>query len=312
MLATALASSGLTPAIEQDLSQILVNKYFFLAALTVVIWDYLCTLPDEIQTIWKRNKRLPTYIFLLLRYYALSAMIVVAYGKWSIASHLHVEIKHPGYNEVVPFRLFFYENDWRKLCEMELLPPFGMQTVIGFWIWTFPGSGPAPDPIDNTEFHICIFLPPKRAGSLSPIYVLFELGFETLIFVLTMARTFYLYKMYPVVGSRRSTLTQCLIRDGALYYFAIFSFNLLWAVMILHAPTGLRAIAAVPTAAFSATLISRITFNIRIEVMGPTNVFERTENGIPLANMQSDRKPTTPRVLSKYESSRSTEWFQPA
>lgn len=42
-------------------------------------------------------------------------MIVVAYGKWSIASHLHVEIKHPGYNEVVSFRLFFYENDWRKV-----------------------------------------------------------------------------------------------------------------------------------------------------------------------------------------------------
>ncbi|EIM91402.1 uncharacterized protein STEHIDRAFT_153048 [Stereum hirsutum FP-91666 SS1] len=278
-------------AVEKDLSQILVNKYFFLAALSVLMWDHLTTLPDEVQTVWKRKKGLPMYMFLLLRYYALLAMIVVAYGYFSptmTGEHVYA----------------FYNQNRAILAGF--LVVIAIQTAVGFWIWTFPGSGAAPDPINNEAFHFCVFLPPKRAGSLSPIFVLFDLAFETLIFVLTMARTLYLYKTYPVVGPRRNTLMQCFIRDGAVYYFAIFSFNLMWSVMILHAPTGLRAIAAIPTSAFSATLISRITFNIRIEAMGTTNVFERTENGIPLSDL-SWRKQISPRGTN---GSRSTDWSE--
>lgn len=55
-------------------------------------------------------------------------------------------------------------------------------------------------------------------GSLAPLYMLFELAYESLIFILTMGRTVYLYKFYPVMSSSRRSLMECFIKGGAIYY----------------------------------------------------------------------------------------------
>lgn len=56
------------------------------------------------------------------------------------------------------------------------------------------------------------------SGSLAPIYMLFELAYESLIFILTMGRTVYLYKFSPVMSSSRRSLMECFIKGGAIYY----------------------------------------------------------------------------------------------
>lgn len=78
-----------------------------------------------------------------------------------------------------------------------------------------------------------------------------ELVFDTIIFILTVARTMYVHThtAAPVPnaprGQRKTSLVVSLARDGAFYFAAIFSVNLAWVLMILYAPTGLRAIASV-------------------------------------------------------------------
>ena len=97
-----------------------------------------------------------------------------------------------------------------------------------------------------------------------------ELGYDSLIFLLTIARTVYMHWKHQRSGPSRRTLMDKLIRDGAAYFAyvpcfacylrtveleleglsshatsAIFSMNLSWVIMIMYAPTGLRAIASV-------------------------------------------------------------------
>ena len=78
------------------------------------------------------------------------------------------------------------------------------------------------------------------------MFVFYELAYDTLIFGLTIARTVYVLSQQGPISSaiRRRSLWKGLVANGAMYYGVIFSTNLSWAVMILHAPTGLRAMSA--------------------------------------------------------------------
>ena len=112
-----------------------------------------------------------------------------------------------------------------------------------------------------------------HSGHFSIMYVSMEVAFDSIIFLLTASRTVYMHyhrrkqrqqhRWSTPVTFRGWTLLESLLKDGALYFAyvmslpqtnrsdgtlmrttsAIFSINLTWVVMILHAPTGLRAIA---------------------------------------------------------------------
>ncbi|KAG2135136.1 hypothetical protein DEU56DRAFT_901881 [Suillus clintonianus] len=57
--------------IVSDAQQILVNGFTILAGNSVLIYDHMTTLPEEIAFIWRRPKALSAMLFLLNRYFAL-------------------------------------------------------------------------------------------------------------------------------------------------------------------------------------------------------------------------------------------------
>ncbi|THH14734.1 hypothetical protein EW146_g5633 [Bondarzewia mesenterica] len=99
-MSTSTPDGMLAPATEENLKQILAGKvrptrprfplivahahawpqYFFLATLTMLLYDHLLTLPDEVATVWKKKKTYVLCIFLFVRYYAPIAVAVVAVG----------------------------------------------------------------------------------------------------------------------------------------------------------------------------------------------------------------------------------------
>ncbi|EIM82646.1 uncharacterized protein STEHIDRAFT_160282 [Stereum hirsutum FP-91666 SS1] len=313
----------LTPEVLQDLADIVASKYFFVAGLSILILDHLVTFPDEVNTIWKKKKSIPIYLFIFLRYYALLVMVAVAYGffsptitpercnKWSFILPFGVVMPLSGVSDLILLIRTYALFNRNRFILCFLSASLATQISLGLWIWTLKGSGAAPDPINNPTFHFCMFLTPKSAGSLAPLYMLFELAYESLIFILTMGRTVYLYKFYPVMSSSRRSLMECFIKGGAIYYSAIFCLNLVWAVLILRGPTGLRGMTSMPASAIGVTLICRITLNIRTEFMGPTNVFERTQNGIPLSEFnQRQIKIQTTTVTENFGSDTVTNYFE--
>jgi len=164
-----------------------------------------------------------------------------------------------------------------------------LQTIAGLWEYTVRDSEPAPLPLDNYEFHFCIYHPPQRMGHFAIVYISWELGYDIVVFVLTIARTVYMYSRQNVFAkdaSGKSSLIGNLLRDGSFYFGCIFSVNLMWVIMTLHAPTGFRAIASIPSACLNTVMVCRVTLNLRISVYGPT-IYERTCNGIPLGELPS-------------------------
>lgn len=140
------------------------------------------------------------------------------------------------------------------------------------------GETVTPDPVNNYEFHYCIFIPSKSLGPHNPsIYAFMELSFDALCFLLTLIRPFL-----GASGIRQwgKSLWMNLARNGALYFGVIFSVNLGWAVMILHAPGSIRGALAAPSAMAMATFISRITLSLRYAVYGN----DLTEVTRPLAH----------------------------
>ncbi|VDB95493.1 unnamed protein product [Peniophora sp. CBMAI 1063] len=296
-----MANSALTGAeleeIVDDLYQITVGKYFFLAAAVVLYYDHLVTLPTEVQVIWKRNKTYVTYLFFLVRYYAPLAVAVVAFayfspsltrkmcGKWMYFLPLGISMPLCIFPAMLMSIRIYALYNRNKVILAGLFVYLAMQTAAGLWQYTVPGATPAPLPLDNYEFHFCIYLPPKSIGRLSTMFVTMELVFDSIIFLLTVARTMYVHtRTAPPVPNaprvyQKTSLVVSLARDGAFYFAAIFSVNLAWVIMILYAPTGLRAIASVPAGCIITTMMCRITLNLRATAYGPANLDERT--GVP-------------------------------
>ncbi|KAF8524763.1 hypothetical protein JB92DRAFT_2879205, partial [Gautieria morchelliformis] len=63
----------------QTISDDLAGSYVDLAALALLAYDTLLTLPSEITYIWRRRVRLGTVLYLLARYPAILVSIITVY-----------------------------------------------------------------------------------------------------------------------------------------------------------------------------------------------------------------------------------------
>ncbi|KAI0037050.1 hypothetical protein K488DRAFT_81545 [Vararia minispora EC-137] len=289
-----------------SLQHIQDGKYLFLCALTILLYDHLLTLSEEVETVWKRKKTWILYLFLIVRYYAILAVVIVAFGRgyfstemtrerWMFFLPLGITMPLtilPGVLMIVRVYALWDRN---RFVLYGLCTYLVAQMCAGLWQYTVSGGTPAPLPLDNYEYHFCIYLPPKSIGRASTMFVLMELTFDSIIFLLTITRTIYMYTRHrhtTRIKDQGSGLIENLVRDGAFYFGVIFSFNLSWVLMILYAPTNLRAIASIPSSCVTTIMICRITLNLRTTVYGPARVDIRTmANSYPLADVGSGRRP---------------------
>jgi hypothetical protein len=79
-----------TPSVEwivQFGNDIMAVKYYTTAALTLYMYDFLLTLPDEVKYIWQGRKTWMFYVFLINRYFPM------AYVVWS---RIYVDLDYTG------------------------------------------------------------------------------------------------------------------------------------------------------------------------------------------------------------------------
>jgi len=283
-----ITSIALTPAqvaTVHTLRDIATAKSVFLAGFTIVLYDYFIKLPDEVTQLWKRTN-IVSRIVLCLRYYTLFATATICFGYFSpfitgdrcqhwmyfIPFGLVVPLMYIS-GTLMALRLYAI-YDRSKIVLFILLGLLISQVCVGLWIWTTPGAHPTLDPINNYRYHYCIFIPAAKLGPHNPsVYAFMELSFDTFCFMLTLIR--------PFLGSYSRgrwglPLWANLAQNGALYFGVIFSINLAWAIMILHASSGLRGAVAAPSAMMMSTFIARITLSLRSSVYGVEDEISRT------------------------------------
>ncbi|TFY61212.1 hypothetical protein EVG20_g7143 [Dentipellis fragilis] len=143
-----------------------------------------------------------------------------------------------------------------------------VQTIFGIWKTVVSGNASVPDLVDNYEFHLCLYAP-KNLGRASEVFVLLTLGYDTLVFFLTLGRTSYMFWRRQGQGPRSRSLVHNMVQDGVLYFAAISSVNVFWTTIIFCAPAGLQSVAALPSACVTAVVIGRITLNLREVIYVP-------------------------------------------
>ncbi|KAI0044134.1 hypothetical protein FA95DRAFT_1608812 [Auriscalpium vulgare] len=297
-----MTDHALPVQVLRTLEDIRLNKFFFIAAYTILLYDHLCTLPTEIESFWKKKKSRFLYLYILIRYYTPFVMTIVAVGFFSPAI-TYSRCSHWMYflPIAVTLTLMFLSGSlmairvyalWSKNIYLfsVLLLYLSAQTIVGLWSTLKSGGKPFPYLLNNYEFHFCIFLSPVvGAVSSSSIYVFMDLGYDTIVFLLTISRTIYIHRTGRANGVKSGNLVQSLARDGAVYFgrVGIFCINFIWVVMILTARPTLHGLSAMPSSVITTILVTRITTNLRLVAHGPARLHERTVDGVPLTVMHS-------------------------
>jgi len=83
--------------------------------------------------------------------------------------------------------------------------------------------------------------------------------YATIAFVLIVGRTAKDFRGYGCSRSIRALMAIY----GSAYYVAILSADLLWGMLILFAPQGLKNSASLPTIMMTCILVNRITIELR-------------------------------------------------
>jgi len=216
-----------------------------------VFFDHLVNFGNEVEYIWSRKFTLVTFLYLLIRYYSWIAVILNIVLIFDASIDLET-CKRTAFIEPIlsTMPLLASANTLlilrvRALYGRANVIPFLLaglmlsQIAVGMWIYLQPGKTViAPPPTSSSIYIECINLPNPALGSKSAIYLFLETAFDSAIFLLTT------YKTYSEVLFRRSRVRAVLARDGVFYYGVIFASCLLWALMVIFAPTDLQYINA--------------------------------------------------------------------
>ncbi|TFK35106.1 hypothetical protein BDQ12DRAFT_635344, partial [Crucibulum laeve] len=207
------------------------GKYFQLAGFVMLLYDHILTFSDEVERIWKQKITGASVLFLINRYVTPLQFIIIVDA--------------------------FDDPVWTK---PDLVGAFAFIQSISELI-TFLFILPAiPLPPGFVGARNCSHIGCILTGSsnLFPALWFAPLITDCCIFILTIWRTRYYLKR-----THGTPMIQLFIRDGAIYFLAIFCINLLNTLIYFLAVEDLKAIGASFSQLLTATLISRLVLNIR-------------------------------------------------
>ncbi|KAF8202817.1 hypothetical protein K438DRAFT_1758122 [Mycena galopus ATCC 62051] len=248
-----------------------IYRCFFLATLTILIYDHLLTLGTEAKYIWSRRLRPSTCWFLAVRYAGLAASITISVFYFGDLSH---EL----------------QLGWEALL---VLQEVLVECTLGLRVFAMYGL--------NIWILICMLIPGGLSASLalasSSTYRIFrgrlprlagaweaQLACDTLVFVLTIRRA-YVERTSPLYTG---SLIEKMLTDGGMYFGIIVIANL---ANLLTFYVLLSGFLSWFTTSLSVTLLSRLMLNlheaagIELEDEGATAVemdslrFQLTTNG---------------------------------
>lgn len=252
-----------------------LNYYFALASFTILLHEYLDTLPVEVDRMWYSTFHGPrmswnwvSFFFYLNRYF-----ILVSHGPvmleffWSTSNPNKLPICHAlrEYHHylviviqaivscMLIMRVYvLYERSRRVLAVL-----VGMAlTVISFGCWSVLGT-------KNTTPDMDPVLPVGCAASLTRsqgIHIGAAWGgmlvFDSVIFVMTVLKSFPL-------RSKSQDLITVLLRDGTIYFSVILAVNLTNILILVLGGPFTRSLGTVPMNVISSVMISRLVLNLR-------------------------------------------------
>ncbi|RPD65341.1 hypothetical protein L226DRAFT_531073 [Lentinus tigrinus ALCF2SS1-7] len=296
-----MTSAQLTTAAEH----LMAAKMFSLASCVMLFYDIAITFGDEVERIWKQRFTGATVLWFLNRYLSPLGYIVIIVAfhdpSWSKTACqryvLYPEILKiftaTAVGVIFILRLYsIYSKSRAVLYGFSML----LVTELAVKIWAFTDG-------------VMLQLPPGFVGCIltgrsSPgdriIYTwVAELVFDSAVFFATLYRTIQLYRR-TIIGEALSLIT-VIMRDGIMYFAAIFVSNLVTVLIFVFAPNDLKVINASFSTLITSLMVSRLMLNLRGEVMKRSAVVSNSLNNREDESIQlssagiSKRAPSTSR-----------------
>ncbi|KAI9443927.1 hypothetical protein H4582DRAFT_1045945 [Lactarius indigo] len=274
-----------------------LNSITNIPPLAILYYDYLLTLPLEIQYLWYPNKLgWFTVACLLNRYLPILGHIPLAVSYITRQDDLLVceglHLYHEAFGMFLQSLAGFlclirvYALYGRSLRILGILFMVGTGSIL-VGCWAMIGSRRAGAETIQVISGVtgCNQYMPREGGRYAALTWLGVLVFDSAIFSLT------LYKAIRM--GRGIRILDVIVRDGAMYYSALFAMNLTNILILLFAPPLLKNSTTSITNVLSITLVSRLMLNLRAQ--------STTQPGLP-TSIESERRfqaalPAPPRQL---------------
>jgi len=266
-------ASGI-PNVNKIISSLAATKYTTVASATILMWDYVLTLDQEISRVWSAKRTVGTTIFFFNRYLPPCIFVLDLYSQfiysptetfcrnYEIASSLMDLVSIAIIEAVLVLRTHaLYQKRWLAnalgiLCFCSIL---NMVTiffiVIRYETFVSASSLGLRGCLSGCTSKIC---QPLLIGFWVPFLLL-----ETIVFVLTGWRSYQSLSISSLCPrSSRSSIVTILSRDGLIYYIVIMSVSICNFLMwILDPFASYMAVGLLK--GLQATICSRLLLNIR-------------------------------------------------
>ncbi|KAF8506799.1 hypothetical protein F5888DRAFT_1645398 [Russula emetica] len=247
---------------------IFVTQVYFCSIDTVVLWDWIISLPREWQYIWKTSWTPVKVAYLFCRYWVIT---VVPYLLYAFVNNHSLETcqriyKIPvalamwnqvGSESVLLIRTYAFFNR-NKLVLAGLLCALGGMVAYQLYV-------------DTSQMLVLPFVtPPFDRGPCFPMskphsahllgFFIAPLGFDTIVTFMTVFKAFYVRRRN---GGPSSRLIQTFLREGVFYYLLISIANLVNGIFYLQPRQAISAINIPLSVMLSPVLACRLILDLR-------------------------------------------------
>ncbi|KAI9067814.1 hypothetical protein FKP32DRAFT_226433 [Trametes sanguinea] len=280
MSAEQLSPAQLATAAEH----LTAAKMFSLASCVMLFYDIAITFGDEVEKIWKQRFTGATVLWFLNRYLSPLGYIVII-----------VSFNDPSWGKAACQRYVLYPEILKIFTATAvglifILRLYSIYSKRNIILFGFGGLLVAELAVKIWAFTdgVMLQLPPGFVGCIltgrsSPgdriIYTwVAELVFDSAVFFATLYRTITLYRR-TLIGEALSLIT-VIMRDGIMYFAAIFVSNLATVLIFIFAPQpDLKVINASFSTLITSLMVSRLMLNLRSEVLRRGPVMRSRSSG---------------------------------
>ncbi|TBU39478.1 hypothetical protein BD309DRAFT_969638 [Dichomitus squalens] len=225
------------------------------AAFTLLAWDVLTSLDEEIRLIWRSHWTLPKALYLFVRYFSLFTLILhnirnnLPCMPWLVFEILATMLVEFAAEVIIILRVYaIYATKMRVLRVM--LGGFALQVIL-----MGVSLGVSMPKIMAGFYCKAADLPPEMV-----LYSTASIVFETFLFSLMMIGV---AKSGKRDGFSDTTLVTVLVRDGTVAYIGIFLVMLLNTILFTMAPTTLVLLGFPWVLSIVGVAGSRLILNLR-------------------------------------------------
>ncbi|KAK7682839.1 hypothetical protein QCA50_014224 [Cerrena zonata] len=244
-----------------------VETYTNMAAASLLMYDCILTIHDEITLIWPSRLNLVKILFFLTRYMAFVDVSLVLYYQLKPQITVHeCEIVYKLAGWFILIGIIIAETI--LLVRTWAIWGRGSKLAISFLILFALAAGPALA-IQNMFMNSIVFAPlsdPATPGCLvvagSPVIAIsfiIVIIIETIVLILTLIKAIQHFRL-----AGRQDFLSVLYRDGLLFYVYCLSISIANLIVIAGTPRGLATTLALIQRVLHSCLTSRILVHLRL------------------------------------------------